>query len=252
MSGHSKWSTIKRAKAATDAKRGQLFSKLSDEIAVSARMGGADLDVNYRLKMSIGRARAANMPAANIERAIQRGTGGGNEADLMEISYEGYGPGGVAIFIDVITDNRNRSVAQVRNVLDTSGGHLGDSGSVAWLFEPRGEISLPLGEHDFDEVFMMAVEAGAEDVEQEEDDDTVFVWTRADRLDAVRQALVAAGLEVEKAELGRVAQAPLDLEERQAMEVMRLVEKLEDMDDVRKVDTNLNLREEIVEAYATA
>jgi YebC/PmpR family DNA-binding regulatory protein len=250
MSGHSKWSTIKRAKAATDAKRGQLFSKLSGEIAVAARMGGADTDANYRLKMSISRARSANMPAANIERAIQRGAGVGGEADLMELAYEGYGPGGVAIFIDMITDNKNRSVAQVRNVLDTSGGHLGETGSVAWLFEPRGEISLTLGERDFDDVFMMAVDAGAEDVE--EDDGLVFVWTRADRLDTVRQGLVAAGLEVEKAELGRVAQAPLDLEERQAVQVLRLVDKLEDLDDVRRVDTNLNLREEVVAAYATA
>ncbi len=250
MSGHSKWSTIKRAKAATDAKRGQLFSKLSGEIAVAARMGGPDTDANYRLKMSISRARAANMPVANIERAIQRGSGVGGEADLVELAYEGYGPGGVAIFIDVITDNKNRSVAQVRNVLDTSGGHLGETGSVAWLFEPRGEISLDLGERDFDDVFMMAVDAGAEDVE--EDDGMVFVWTRADRLDAVRQELVAAGLEIEKAELGRVAQAPLDLEERQAVQVLRLVDKLEDLDDVRKVDTNLNLREEVVAAYATA
>jgi YebC/PmpR family DNA-binding regulatory protein len=174
----------------------------------------------------------------------------GGEADLVELAYEGYGPGGVAIFIDVITDNKNRSVAQVRNVLDTSGGHLGETGSVAWLFEPRGEISLDLGERDFDDVFMMAVDAGAEDVE--EDDGMVFVWTRADRLDAVRQELVAAGLEIEKAELGRVAQAPLDLEERQAVQVLRLVDKLEDLDDVRKVDTNLNLREEVVAAYATA
>ena len=126
MSGHSKWSTIKRAKAATDAKRGQMFSKLSGEIAVAARMGGADVETNYRLKMSVQRARAANMPAANIERAIQRGAGSTNETDLFELTYEGYGPGGVAIFIDVITDNRNRSVAQVRNVLDTSGGHLAD------------------------------------------------------------------------------------------------------------------------------
>ena len=250
MSGHSKWSTIKRAKAATDAKRGQMFSKLSGEIAVAARMGPADVETNYRLKMSVQRARAANMPAANIERAIQRGAGSTNETDLFELTYEGYGPGGVAIFIDVITDNRNRSVAQVRNVLDTSGGHLADSGSVAWLFEPRGEISLQLGDLDFDAIFMAAVDAGAEDVEEE--DGNVFVWTRPDRLDAVRQELAGAGIEVEKAELGRAATSPLDLDERQAMQVLRLVEKLEDLDDVRKVDTNLNLREEIVEAYAPA
>ena len=241
MSGHSKWSTIKRAKAATDAKRGQLFSKLGGEIAVAARLGGADLETNYRLKMSVQRARSANMPAANIDRAIQRGAGGTNETDLFELTYEGYGPGGVAIFIDVITDNR---------VLDTSGGHLADSGSVAWLFEPRGEISLPLGELEFDEIFMAAVDAGAEDMEEE--DGAVFVWTRPDRLDAVRQELVGAGIEVEKAELGRLATSPDDLEEREAVQVLRLVEKLEDLDDVRRVDTNLNLREEIIEAYATA
>ena len=250
MSGHSKWSTIKRAKAATDAKRGQLFSKLGGEIAVASRMGGGDVETNYRLKMSVQRARSSNMPAANIERAIQRGAGGTNEAALFELSYEGYGPGGVAIFIDVITDNRNRSVAQVRNVLDTSGGHLADSGSVAWLFEPRGEISLPLGDLDFDAVFMASVDAGAEDVE--EDDGTIFVWTLPDRLDAVRQELAGAGFDIEKADLGRAATSPVDLDERQAIQVLRLVEKLEDLDDVRRVDTNLNLREEIVEAYAMA
>ena len=249
MSGHSKWSTIKRAKAATDAKRGQLFSKLSGEIAVSARLGGPDLESNYRLKMSIQKARGANMPAANIERAIQRGSGGSNDADLFELTYEGYGPGGVAIFIDVITDNRNRSVAQVRNVLDSSGGHLADSGSVAWLFEPRGELSLSLDDYEFDEIFMLAVDAGAEDVEEEEG--TVFIWTQPDRLDAVRKELLKAGLQIEKAELGRIATSPLDLDERQAIQVLRLAEKLEDLDDVRKVDTNLNLREELVEAFAT-
>lgn len=249
MSGHSKWSTIKRKKGANDAKRGQVFSRFARELQIAARLGGADPDTNYRLKMVIGRARGVNMPQTNIDRAIKRGAGGGEGAEMLELTYEGYGPGGVALLIDVITDNRNRSVAAIRNSLDNGGGHMADSGGVAWMFDPRGEIVIQGDSLDDEAVFMSAVEAGAEDIDVAED--RIYVWTGATALDKVRQALANAGYEIEQAELGRTAKTPIDLELRDAMRVMKLIETLEDLDDVRKVDSNLNISEDLVESFAT-
>jgi len=249
MSGHSKWSTIKRKKGVNDAKRGQVFSRFARELQIAARLGGADPDTNYRLKMVIGRARGVNMPQANIDRAIKRGAGGGEGAEMLELTYEGYGPGGVALLIDVITDNRNRSVAAIRNSLDNSGGHMADSGGVSWMFDPRGEIVIKGENLDEEEIFMSAVEAGAEDIDVAED--RIYVWTGATALDKVRQALANNGYEIEQAELGRTAKTPIDLELRDAMRVMKLIEILEDLDDVRKVDSNLNISEDLVESFAT-
>lgn len=249
MSGHSKWSTIKRKKGVNDAKRGQVFSRFARELQIAARLGGADPDTNYRLKMVIGRARGVNMPQANIDRAIKRGAGGGEGAEMLELTYEGYGPGGVALLIDVITDNRNRSVAAIRNSLDNSGGHMADSGGVSWMFDPRGEIVIKGDNLDEEEIFMSAVEAGAEDIDVAED--RIYVWTGATALDKVRQALANNGYEIEQAELGRTAKTPIDLELRDAMRVMKLIEILEDLDDVRKVDSNLNISEDLVESFAT-
>tara|TARA_B100001123_G_scaffold449074_1_gene612832 strand:- start:5310 stop:6062 length:753 start_codon:yes stop_codon:yes gene_type:complete len=248
MSGHSKWSTIKRKKGANDAKRGQVFSRFARELQIAAKLGGADPDTNYRLKMVIGRARGVNMPQANIDRAIKRGAGGGDGAEMLELTYEGYGPGGVALLIDVITDNRNRSVAAIRNTLDSGGGHMADSGGVAWMFNPRGEIVIKGGNLDEEEVFMSAAEAGAEDIDVAED--RIYVWTGATALDKVRQALANDGYEIEQAELGRTAKTPIDLELRDAIRVMKLIETLEDLDDVRKVDSNLNISEDLVESFA--
>lgn len=251
MSGHSKWSTIKRQKAAVDAKRGRAFSKLSKEVTVAARLGGQDTDSNYRLRLAVQKARAANMPGENIERSIKRGIGEDKDApEMLELSYEGYGPGGIALFIDVLTDNRNRTVAQIRNVLDNSGGHMSDSGSVAWMFERRGEIVVKANGNDPNEIFMVAAESGADDAEI--DDSIVYVWTKPERLDEVRTNLVSNGLAVEQADLGRIASSPIDAEERGALQVLRLVSSLEELDDVRQVDTNLNITEELVATYAAA
>ena len=251
MSGHSKWSTIKRQKAAADAKRGRAFSKLAQEIMIAARLGGADRDSNYRLRLAVQRAKAANMPNVNIEKAIKRGVGEDKDApEMFDLAYEGYGPGGIALFIDVLTDNRNRSVAQIRNVLETSGGHMAGSGSVAWMFERRGEIVVKANGADPDDIFMIAAESGADDVEI--DDSLVYVWTKPHMLDEVRKKLVNEGLEIDQAELGRVASSPVDAEERGALQVLRLVSSLEELDDVRKVDTNLNITEDLVATYAAA
>ena len=251
MSGHSKWSTIKRQKAANDAKRGQAFSKLSKEITVSARMGGGDPNSNYQLRLVIQRARAANMPNTNVEKAIKRGTGEDQDApEMLELSYEGYGPGGVAFLINVLTDNRNRSVAQIRNVLDTSGGHMAEYGSVSWMFEGRGEIVVKVNGRDSDEIFMVAAEAGAENAEIE--DSLVYVWTKPKELDEVRKALLDEGLEIDQAELGRTASSPIAVDDRHAMRILKLVESLEELEDVRKVDTNLDITEEIVMSFAAA
>ena len=251
MSGHSKWSQIKRMKAANDAKRGQAFSKLAREITVAARAGGPDPDSNYRLRLAIQKAKAANMPNEPIERAVKRGTGElGDAPEMLELTYEGYGPGGAALYIQVLSDNRNRTVAQIRNVLDNAGGHLAASGSVAWLFQPRGEVVVKTAGFDADRVFMLAVDAGAEDVEFV--DNQAYVWTRPESLDAVRQELVKAQMEVEQAELGRVAQTPLNLDGQTAVKVLRLIEKLEELDDVRTVDTNLSISLELVESFAAA
>lgn len=251
MSGHSKWAQIKRQKAVTDAKRGRAFSKLSREIMVASRLGGSELDSNFRLRLVVQRAKAANMPSENIERAIKRGAGEDADAPVMlELAYEGYAQGGVALLIHALTDNRNRTVALIRNVLDNAGGHLADAGSVAWLFEGRGEIVVRPDGLNPDEVFMAAAEAGATDVDIESE--FIYIWTKPDMLDRVRQAIAQRGLEVEAAELGRVATAPVELRKIEALKVLRLVESLEDLDDVRKVDTNLSISVELVESYAAA
>ena len=251
MSGHSKWSTIKRQKAAADAKRGRAFSKLSKEITVAARLGGPGSDSNYRLRLAVQKARTANMPSDNIERAIKRGIGEDKDVpEMLELSYEGYGPGGIALFIDVLTDNRNRSVAQIRNVLDNSGGHMGDSGSVAWMFERRGEIVIKVDGRDPDEVFMTAAESGAEDAEI--DNSIVYVWTKPERLDEVRTKLVNEGLEIDQSELGRIASSLVDTDTGGALRILRLVASLEELDDVRQVNTNLNITEDLVATYMAA
>src|SRR6187549_1107196 len=199
MSGHSKWSTIKRQKGVTDAKRGALFTKVAREISVAARQGGGDPDANYRLRLAVEKARSVNMPADNIKRAIDR-AGGGDKADSFEeIVYEGYGPGGVAILVETATDNKNRTAADVRSIFSKSGGQLAGSGSVAWQFEPRGVVSVDLGGSPADDIALIAIDAGALDVDTESD--PLEVSTSPGDLEAVRTALEAAGLRVESAEM---------------------------------------------------
>src|SRR5512138_3867869 len=198
MSGHSKWAQIKRQKGANDAKKGQLFTKLGREITIAARSGVPDPDANFRLRLAMVKAREANMPAENIERAIKRAAGMGDGASIEELSYEGYGPGGAALLVQVATDNRNRAASEVRNAFTRGGGNLGEAGCVAWLFEPRGVIFVDAGKADPDEVALTAIDAGAEDVKSE--DGTVEVYTDPAGLDPVRRELEQRHLKVSSAE----------------------------------------------------
>lgn len=246
MSGHSKWSTIKRQKGAADAKRGQLFTKLAREISIAARQGLPDPDSNTRLRLAVDRARAANMPKDNIERAIQRAAGAGSGDQYEEIYYEGYGPGGAAIMIQAQTDNRNRTVGEVRAVLTRAGGTLGENGSVGWMFDQMGIIEVPTGEADPDELSLVAIDAGASDVETE--DGVVVVYTEPTELHRVREAIASAGHEVEAAQLTMRPKTLVAPEPDVAVKVIRLVEKLEDLDDVQEVFTNVDISDEVLAA----
>lgn len=248
MAGHSKWAQIKRQKGANDAKRGQLFTKLGREITVASREGGGDPNGNVRLRLAIQRARESNMPMENIERAIKRGTGQIEGAAYEEMTYEGYGPGGAALMVEVMTDNRNRTAAELRNVLTHGGGNLGESGSVAWQFQRRGVISIDADGRDPDEVALVAIDAGAEDVQT--DDGHLEVYTEPEGFEAVRQALETAGVPIENAEVAMVPTAAVDLDEATSLKVMRLIEKLEDLDDVQSVVTNANFAESAMASVA--
>jgi YebC/PmpR family DNA-binding regulatory protein len=244
MSGHSKWSTIKRQKGANDAKRGALFTKVAREIAVAARLGGGDPDANYRLRLAIEKARQVNMPADNIKRTIDKATGGGDAEQFEEIVYEGYGPGGVAVLVEAQTDNRNRTAADVRAMFTKSGGQLAGSGAVAWQFEPRGLITVVRNGIDADEVALAAIDAGAEDVDTE-DPDTIEIYTTPTDLERVRQALDAAGVAVDSAENTMVAKQTVELDSAKARQALRLVELLEDLEDVQRVTANFDIPEDV-------
>ncbi len=252
MSGHSKWSTIKRQKGVADAKRGQLFTKLGREITVAARDGGGDPETNFRLRLIVEKARAANMPKENIERAIKRGTGElKGEAD-QEIVYEGYGPNGVAILVQVLTDNRNRAAAEVRSTFTRYGGNLGESGCVAWLFEPKGYIAIAVRDgEDADEIAMMAIDAGADDVIPS--GDMVEVYTKVADFQEVREALQAQGLQLESQEpIWMLPKSVMQLNEKGTLQTMNLIDALEDLDDVTRVFTNLDIPDEVLEKYQAA
>ena len=249
MSGHSKWATIKRKKGATDARRGKIFTKLARELQLAAREG-ADPNFNFRLRLIIDKAKAENMPKDNIERAIKRGAGIGDEgAALEEITYEGYAPNGVALFIEVVTDNHNRAVSDVRRTLTRGGGSLGESGSVAWLFDSKGYITLPMKGLDEDSVFEVALEAGAEDVVFS--DDTAEVYTAPSDLQTVRQAFEDAHYPIETAELSMIPKTYVSLSPADTLKVMNLIEALEDLDDVAKVYSNLDISEEALAQLET-
>jgi YebC/PmpR family DNA-binding regulatory protein len=245
VSGHSKWAQIKRAKGANDQKRGQLFTRFGREISVAAREGGPNPDGNARLRMAIDRAREANMPMDTIQRAIQRGVGGAEGAALEEVVYEGYGAGGAALLIDATTDNRNRTVAEIRATLTRGGGTLGESGSVAWNFESRGVIvAQPRAKEDPEELALKAIDAGADDFSVDGQD--VEILTVPANLEDVRSALEAAGAQIASAEVAMVPKTQLELPTDQTIAVMRLVEKLEDLDDVTRVYTNIVISEEVL------
>ena len=249
MSGHSKWAQIKRAKGANDVKRGQLFTKLGREISVAAREGGADPAGNARLRMAVDRAREANMPMDTIQRAIQRGTGGGEGAQLEEVVYEGYGAGGAALLIEATTDNRNRTVAEVRATLTRGGGSLGESGSVAWNFESRGILNVQANKNDNpEELALKAIDAGASDFTV--DGTEVEILTEPAQLEDVRRALEASGARVTNSDVAMVPRTQIELPLDQTTAVLRLVERLEDLDDVTRVYTNVHISDEVLEQAA--
>ena len=250
MSGHSKWSTIKRQKGAADAKRGAIFTKVAREITVAARAGIPDPDANYRLRLAVEKARSVNMPADNIKRAIER-AGGGDKADAFEeIIYEGYGPGGVAILVETATDNRNRTAADVRSLFSKSGGQLAGAGSVAWQFEPLGLVSVPGDGQDPDEVALLAIDAGAVDVDTASD--PLEITTSPADIQSVREALEAAGVKVGSAEMTMQAKSPIQIDAAQARQNLRLIEALEDHDDVQRVTANFDLPDEILAEAAAS
>ncbi len=241
MSGHSKWHTIKHKKGALDAKRGKLFTKLIKEITVAARTGGGDPDANARLRKAVADAKGANMPNDTIDRAIKRGTGELEGVNYEEITYEGYGPGGVAIMVDSMTDNRNRTVAEIRHLFSKNGGNLGASGSVSYLFNKKGYIVVDKGDRSEDELFELVIEAGAEDLR--DDVDNFEIITAPENFDAVLGAVKAAGIEPQVAEVEMVPQNYVKLEGQDAKQMLKLMEALEDHDDVQKVSANFDISE---------
>jgi len=248
MSGHSKWHSIRHKKGALDAKRGKLFTKIIKEITVAARLGGGDPDANSRLRTVIQKAKEANMPKDNIEKAIKKGTGELEGYTLEEVMYEGYGPQGVAIMIESLTDNKNRTTADVRNILTKNGGNLGENGCVSWIFEKKGVITIPIDGSDENTVMEIALDAGADDVVQEAD-----VWevtTAPESFGDVKQAFLDRGVPTIMSDIIRVPKTTVSLDEKAAAKVLSLLEKLEDNDDVQHVAANFDISEEIMEKLA--
>ena len=239
MSGHSKWATIKHKKGITDAKRGQAFTKLIKEITVCAKMGGPDPESNARLRTAILKARAENMPKDNIERAIKKGSGELGASTFYELTYEGYAPGGVAIIIDTLTDNKNRTASDVRSTLTKLGGSLGATGCVSYMFQTKGIITYSTEKYTEDQIFEVALENGAEDVSTS--DDVIEVTTTPSDFATVLEAMQAAGFEQESADVQKIADQTVSLDAEKAAKVMKIVERLEELDDVQQVSTNLDL-----------
>lgn len=250
MSGHSKWSTIKHAKAITDARRGKQFTKLAKEIIVAARQGGGDTDMNIRLRMAVQRARDANMPNDNIDRAIKRGTGEGGESEQMvEFTYEGYGPGGTAIILQTLSDNRNRTVSDIRATLTKAGGNLAQSGAVAWQFEEKGVLVVNAEEELAEELAMVAIDAGAEDFETF--DSTLQIYSPPDRLEIIRKTLSENEASIVSSELSMIPSNTVALDEKVSIQALRLLDQLEDLDDVQKVFSNADFPDEVLEQYSS-
>ncbi|HEU5346779.1 MAG TPA: YebC/PmpR family DNA-binding transcriptional regulator [Ktedonobacterales bacterium] len=252
MSGHSKWAQIRRQKGVNDSKRGALFTRLGREIVVAVREGGGgDPDANFRLRMAVQRARDANMPMDNIERTIKRAVGGAEGAQLDDVVYEGYAPGGAAIMVQAMTDNRNRTAAEIRTTFGKNGGNLGESGCVDWIFEQKGIFEVALDGKDPDELTLDVIDAGAEDVDEFLDgDETLIVYTDPSQLNQMREALEAKGLTLTRAETQLVPKTKIDLGEKESLQTLRLIDKLEELDDVQNVYTNAQIADEYAEKYA--
>lgn len=248
MSGHSKWSTIKHAKAITDARRGKLFTKLTREIIIAARQGGGDPDMNIRLRMAIQKAKDNNMPNDNIARAVKRGTGAGADQDQMaEFTYEGYGPGGIAIMLQTLTDNRNRTVSDIRSTLTKAGGNLAQSGAVAWQFEQKGVVVVTAPEDEADELALVAIDAGADDFESF--DDTLQIFTAPGKLEEIRGALTDTQASIVSSELSMIPSNTISLDAKSATQTLRLLDQLEELDDVQKVYSNADFPDEVLDQY---
>jgi YebC/PmpR family DNA-binding regulatory protein len=250
MSGHSKWSSIKHKKAARDAKRGKVFTKLIKEISIAARLGGGDINANPRLRTAVAAAKAQSMPNDNIERAIKKGTGELGGGQLEQIAYEGYGPGGVALIVDVLTDNRNRTVSEIRFLMSKHGGNLGETGCVAWMFKKRGVITVDRGAADEDRLMELVLEAGADDLVS--DADTFQVISPLESFSAVRDAIEKARMTITNAELTMVPESTVKVSGHQAEQVLKLLEDLEDHDDVQSVSANFDIDEEVMAQFSAA
>ena len=246
MSGHSKWSTIRHKKAATDAKRGKIFSKIIKEITVAARMGGGDLDSNPRLRTAVAAAKNENMPKDNIDRAIKKGTGELEGVNYEESIYEGYGPGGAAIYIESLSDNKNRAVADIRHIISKGGGNMGSAGCVAWMFEKKGYIVVEAKAVDEDELMEAAIEAGAEDVR--EDNSNYEIITAVQDFEEVKAAIGEQSIPCVVAEITMFPQSTVNLQGQEAEQMIRLMEALEDCDEVQKVYTNADIPEELMDS----
>jgi len=245
MSGHSKWHSIKHKKAKVDAQRGKIFTKLIKEITVAARMGGGDPEMNPRLRVAVAAAKAANMPSKNIDNAIKKGTGEMPGVVYEDMSYEGYGPAGVAIFIEAVTDNKNRTVADLRHVLGKYGGNLGESGSVAWMFERKGMITVPRKNYTEEQLFEVALECGAEDMESEEE--SYVIYTAFEDFNAVRNELENKGIHIDESRLTMIPQNYVDVSGSDAEKIMKLMDVLDDHDDVQNVFANFDIDEKEME-----
>ncbi len=247
MSGHSKWASIKHQKAVSDARRGQLFTKLTREIIVAVRGGGSNPDANFSLRLAIQKARDNSMPLENVERAIKRGSGATEGADLVELVFEGYGPNGGAILVQALSDNRNRTLQNVRNLFSRGGGNLGENGCVAWFFDLKGVIRVKANDLDTEELALQAIDVGADDVNVEEV--SVTIYTRPAELEAVRATLEQGGVPIDSAEVSMVPKTTIDLEEKPALQTLRLMDKLEELDEVRNVATNVSFSDTVLEKY---
>jgi YebC/PmpR family DNA-binding regulatory protein len=246
MSGHSHWATIKRKKGAADAKKGKIFTRIAREIVIAAREGGGDPSMNVRLELAIDKAKAANMPKDSIDRAIKRGTGEDKEGvDFEEILYEGYASNGVALMIECVTENRNRTVAELRHILSKSGGSMGDPGSVSWQFERMTYFAIP-DDHDFDMIFEIAVEAGAEDIKQ--DDDVIEIFGRPNSFQTIADHLTKASIKPEDSGIRFLPKQEITLDIEKTVKVMKTIENLEELDDVQNIYSNLNITEDAIQA----
>ena len=244
MSGHSKWSTIKHKKGATDAKRGKIFTKVIKEITVAARIGGGDVDGNPRLRLAVQKAKEGNMPQENVTRASKKGTGELEGVQYQEISYEGYGPGGVAIFMEVMTDNKNRTISELRAALDKNGGNMGENGCVAWIFEKKGIITIMISEKDEEELLELVMDAGGDDLQTV--DDYYEITTSVESFESVRKSIENSGLKVQSAQLTRIPQNTVNVEEKNCKSLLRLMDMLEDHDDIQKVYSNFDITDELM------